>query len=96
MDVRCIQAIGFAQLRSGDEAAANQTLLQARSDLELLRQRDANNPELVAHLGAVNAYLGEREIALRQAENAIALCIDFTRPVLDPLWKKTWPGLKPK
>jgi tetratricopeptide (TPR) repeat protein len=67
------EAIGFAQLRSGDKAAANQTLLQARSDLELLKQRDVNNPELVAHLGAVNAYLGEKETALRQAENAVAL-----------------------
>jgi len=67
------EAIGFAQLRSGDKAAANQTLLQARSDLELLKQRDANNPELAAHLGAVNAYLGEKETALRQAEKAVAL-----------------------
>ena len=67
------EAIGFAQLRSGDKAAANKTLLHTRSDLELLRQRDANNPELVAHLGAVNAYLGEKETALEEAENAAAL-----------------------
>jgi len=67
------EAIGFAQLRSGDKAAANKTLLQARSDLESLRQRDANNPELVARLGAVNAYLGEKETALQEAENAAAL-----------------------
>ena len=60
-------------MRSGDKAAANKTLLQARSDLESLRQRDANNPELVARLGAVNAYLGEKETALQEAENAAAL-----------------------
>ena len=78
------EAIGFAQLRSGDKAAANQTLLQARSDLELLKQRDANNPELVAHLGAVNAYLGEKETALRQAENAVALLPASQDAVIGP------------
>ena len=78
------EAIGFAQLRSGDKAAANQTLLQARSDLELLKQRDANNPELVAHLGAVNAYLGEKETALRLAENAVALLPASQDAVIGP------------
>ena len=78
------EAIGFAQLRSGDKAAANQTLLQARSDLELLKQRDANNPELVAHLGAVNAYLGEKETALRQAEKAVALLPASQDAVIGP------------
>ena len=78
------EAIGFAQLRSGDKAAANQTLLQARSDLELLKQRDANNPELVAHLGAVNAYLGEKETALRQAEKAVALLPAAQDAVIGP------------
>ena len=78
------EAIGFAQLRSGDKAAANQTLLQARSDLELLKQRDANNPELVAHLGAVNAYLGEKETALRQAEKAVALLPTSQDAVIGP------------
>jgi TolB-like protein/class 3 adenylate cyclase len=78
------EAIGFAQSRSGDKAAANQTLLQARSDLELLKQRDANNPELVAHLGAVNAYLGEKETALRQAENAVALLPASQDAVIGP------------
>ena len=78
------EAIGFAQLRSGDKAAANQTLLQARSDLELLKQRDANNPELAAHLGAVNAYLGEKETALRQAENAVALLPASQDAVIGP------------
>ena len=78
------EAIGFAQLRSGDKAAANQTLLQARSDLELLKQRDANNPELVAHLGAVNAYLGGKETALRQAENAVALLPASQDAVIGP------------
>ena len=78
------EAIGFAQLRSGDKAAANQTLLQARSDLELLKQRDANNPELAAHLGAVNAYLGEKETALRQAEKAVALLPTSQDAVIGP------------
>ena len=78
------EAIGFAQLRSGDKAAANKTLLQARSDLELLKQRDPNNPEIVAHLGAVNAYLGEKETALREAENAAALLPASQDAVIGP------------
>ena len=78
------EAIGFAQLRSGDKTAATKTLLQARNDLDLLRQRDLNNPELAAHLGAVNAYLGEKEIALQEAEKAVAFRPSSQDPVLGP------------
>jgi TolB-like protein len=78
------EAIGFAQLRAGDDIGAKNTLLQARRDLEILRERDMKSPEIAAHLGAVYGYLGEKEAGLERAEHAITLLTAAQDAVLGP------------
>ena len=78
------EAIGYAQLRTGDVESGRARLTQARHDLEALRDRDKNNPEVAAHLGAVYAYLDEKEVALKEGERAVALLPAAKDAVLGP------------
>jgi TolB-like protein/Tfp pilus assembly protein PilF len=65
--------MGLAQLRSGDSNSANATFLQARNELEKLREREPENARNASILARVYAELGEKELALKEAERAIML-----------------------
>jgi tetratricopeptide (TPR) repeat protein len=65
--------MGLAQLRSGDSNSANATFLQARNELEKLREREPENARNASILARVYAELGEKELALKEGERAVML-----------------------
>jgi TolB-like protein/Tfp pilus assembly protein PilF len=65
--------LALTQRLNGDTAGANVTAAQARSMLESLCKNQPDNALLVAGLSLANAVLGEKELALKEAERAITL-----------------------
>ncbi len=65
--------LAFAQRLAGDTAGAKVTAEQARNTLEPLCKRQPGNSNFVAWLGLANAVLGEKDLALKEAERAIML-----------------------
>jgi tetratricopeptide (TPR) repeat protein len=65
--------LALTQRLNGDTAGANVTAAQARSMLESLCKNQPDNALLVAGLSLGNAVLGEKELALKEAERAITL-----------------------
>jgi serine/threonine-protein kinase len=63
----------LTQRLNGDTAGAKVTAAQARSTLESLCKNQPDNALLVAGLSPANAVLGEKELALKEAERAIML-----------------------
>src|SRR5947208_5722777 len=65
--------LALTQRLNGDTAGANVTAAQARSTLESLCKNQPDNALLAAGLSLANAVLGEKELALKEAERAITL-----------------------
>ena len=65
--------LALTQRLNGDTAGANVTAAQARSMLESLCKNQPDNAVLAAGLSLANAVLGEKELALKEAERAITL-----------------------
>jgi TolB-like protein/Tfp pilus assembly protein PilF len=65
--------LALTQRLNGDTAGAKVTAAQARNTLESLCKNQPDNALLVAALSVANAVLGEKELALKEAERAILL-----------------------
>jgi TolB-like protein/Tfp pilus assembly protein PilF len=65
--------LALTQRLNGDTAGANVTAAQARSMLESLCENQPNNALLAVGLSLAYAVLGEKELALKEAERAIML-----------------------
>jgi tetratricopeptide (TPR) repeat protein len=65
--------LALTQRLNGDTAGANVTAAQARSMLESLCKNQPDNALLAAGLSLAYAVLGEKELALKEAERAITL-----------------------
>jgi serine/threonine-protein kinase len=65
-------ALGWAQKLAGDEAAARQSYLQARSELETLLKEQPDNSWIVGDLALTCMGLGDKAAAFRFAEQGIA------------------------
>ena len=65
--------LALTQRLNGDTAGAKVTAAQARSMLESLCKNQPDNALLAAGLSLANAVLGEKELALKEAERAITL-----------------------
>jgi serine/threonine protein kinase/Tfp pilus assembly protein PilF len=65
-------ALGWAQKLTGDEAAARQSYLQARSELETLLKDQPDNSWIMADLALTYMGLGDKAAAFRFAEQGIA------------------------
>ena len=65
--------LAFAQRLAGDTAGAKVTAEQARNTLELLCKNQPDNYNFAAWLGLAYAALGEKDLALKEAERAIML-----------------------
>jgi serine/threonine-protein kinase len=57
---------------AGDHAGAQESLRQARSELESFLKEQAENLELIGDLALTNAGLGDKTAALAMAERAMA------------------------
>jgi serine/threonine-protein kinase len=64
--------LGWAQEVAGDHAGAQESLRQARSELESFLKEQAENLELIGDLALTNAGLGDKTAALAMAERAMA------------------------
>ena len=64
--------LGRAQEVAGDQAAAEETWRQARSELESFLKEQPENYNLIADLAEANAFLGDKVAALALAERAIS------------------------
>ena len=75
--------LGWAQEVAGDHAAAQESWLQARSELQPFLKEQPENFQLIGDLALSNAGLGDKAAALAQAEQAVALV---------PIDKDAWQG----
>src|SRR5205823_9805405 len=64
--------LGWAQEVAGDHAGAQESLRQARSELESFLKEQAENLNLIGDLALTNAGLGDKTAALAMAERAMA------------------------
>jgi TolB-like protein/Tfp pilus assembly protein PilF len=62
-----------AQDVTGDHSAAQETWLQARSELEVLLKDQAENPQLIGDLALTNMGLGDKTAALALSERGLAM-----------------------
>jgi TolB-like protein/class 3 adenylate cyclase/Tfp pilus assembly protein PilF len=66
--------LGWAQKLAGNEAAAHQSYLQARSELETLLKEQPDNSWIMADLALTYMGLRDKAAAFRSAEGGIAAC----------------------
>jgi serine/threonine-protein kinase len=66
-------AIGLAQKGLHDEANSRAAFLKAKNICEEQLRQKPDDPELHAHLAKLNAWLGDREAALSEAQRATQL-----------------------
>ena len=76
--------LALTQRLNGDTAGANVTAAQARSMLESLCKNQPDNALLAAGLSLANAVLGEKELALKEAERAVMLSSSIKDRVQGP------------
>jgi len=65
--------LGWAQEVAGDDAAAQESWRQARSELELFLKEEPENDVLIGNLALTNMGLGDKAAALALAERAVAM-----------------------
>jgi TolB-like protein/Tfp pilus assembly protein PilF len=76
--------LAFAQRLAGDTGAAKATAEQARDTLKQLCRDQPDNSFFAQQLALANAALGEKEMALSEAERATALLPSATDPLSGP------------
>src|SRR5262249_39481494 len=76
--------LALTQRLNGDTAGANVTAAQACNTLEPLCKNQPDNALLVVGLSLANAFLGEKALALKEAERAITLSPSIQDQVRGP------------
>jgi serine/threonine-protein kinase len=66
-------AIGLAQKGLHDETSARAALLKAKNICEEQLKQKPDDPELYVHLAKLNAWLGDKDAALSEAQRATQL-----------------------
>src|SRR4029453_8523778 len=64
--------LGWGQEVGGDRAASQETLRQARSELEFWLNEQPENDQLMGYLALTNAGLGDKGAAFKLVERAMA------------------------
>jgi TolB-like protein/Tfp pilus assembly protein PilF len=80
--------LALTQRLNGDTAGANVTAAQACNTLEPLCKNQPDNALLVAGLSLANAVLGEKALALKEAERAITLSPSIQDHVRGPAFEE--------
>jgi serine/threonine protein kinase/Tfp pilus assembly protein PilF len=80
--------LALTQRLNGDTAGANVTAAQACNTLEPLCKNQPDNAALVAGLSLANAVLGEKALALKEAERAITLSPSIQDHVRGPAFEE--------
>jgi TolB-like protein/Tfp pilus assembly protein PilF len=83
------QALAGSQLLAGDAASAKATAEQARNTLEPIVYKDQkDNAPLTGNLSLIYAVLGNKELALKEAERAITLLPSAKDQVYGPTYEE--------
>src|SRR5262249_54870439 len=77
--------LAILQRLAGDTVGAKATAEQAYKMLELSRETQPENPNVVTALSLVKAELGEKESAQKEAERAIMLVPSGKNPIEGPI-----------
>ena len=80
--------LALTQRLNGDTAGANVTAAQACNTLEPLCKNQPDNALFVAGLSLANAVLGEKALALKEAERAITLSPSIKDQVRGPAYEE--------
>jgi TolB-like protein/Tfp pilus assembly protein PilF len=80
--------LAFAQRLAGDTAGAKANAEQARKTLEPLYKNEPDNPLFAAFLSDAYATLGEKDLALKEAERAIMLLPSTQDRVYGPAYEE--------
>src|SRR4030095_6754032 len=80
--------LAFAQRVAGDTAGAKANAEQARKTLEPLYKNEPDNPLFAAFLSDAYATLGEKDLALKEAERAIMLLPSTQDRVYGPAYEE--------
>ena len=78
----------YTQRLAGDTAGAKVTAEQARNTLEQLYRDQPDNPSFAAILSEAYAMIGEKDLALKEAERAIMLLPSAKDPVYGPSYEE--------
>ncbi len=78
------QFLSWIRVLAGDSANAKEDFLAAKADLEIVQREQPGNPFVADTLAFAAAGLGNKEAALRQAENATSLPSAVNDPVYGP------------
>lgn len=79
------QFLGWTRSLAGDVEGARNAYQAAKAGLETLQRDQPDNPFVVSVLALVEAGLGNKEAALREAERAVSLMPRSTDPVYGPI-----------
>ena len=81
-------ALALTQRLAGDTAGAKVTAEQARNTLEQLCRDQPDNACLAAALSQAYAVMGEKDLALKEAERAIMLVPRAKDPMVGPSFEE--------
>jgi TolB-like protein/Tfp pilus assembly protein PilF len=86
--------MGDARALTGDKDGAKQAYLAAKAALGPLQEKEPESPFLASNLAFIEAGLGNKEAALRQAERAVALLPAAKDPVFGPGMEEALAGVE--
>jgi TolB-like protein/Tfp pilus assembly protein PilF len=79
---------GLFQQLAGDAAGAKVSYTQSRQEVESLLRQQADNADLISALAVVDAGLGDKETALREADRAMAKLPASRDALIGPLYEE--------
>ena len=77
-------SLGRVQSLAGKKEKAQQTYLEAKSELEAWQREQPTSPWVAGYVGSVEAGLGNKEAALREGERGVSLWPASEDPVYGP------------
>ena len=87
-------SLGRVQSLAGKKEKAQQTYLEAKSELEAVQREQATSPWVAGFVGSVEAGLGNKEAALREGERGVSLWPASEDPVYGPAAEENLAGIE--
>ena len=87
-------SLGQVQSLAGKKEKAQQTYLEAKSELEAVQREQPTSPWVAGFVGSVEAGLGNKEAALREGERGVSLWPASEDPVYGPAAEENLAGIE--
>jgi len=88
------ESLGRVQSLAGKKEKAQQTYLEAKSELEAVQREQPTSPWVAGLVGSVEAGLGNKEAALREGERGVSLWPASEDPVYGPAAEENLAGIE--